>query len=178
MKTRFIQALPYIFILIVMMPYVCQASIFDEVPHEPVPIPLNELGLPTVEGEKIAVAGNKKQSLEGAVFGCQGNLFFSDITGKRILRLTLKKDMETYYCLDNLYPCGLAYKNGTLFICAVEPDWKSGSIIAISTDKKHVTQILPSSKGFLPNDLVFDKQGGIYFSDFRGTSTDPKGEIY
>ena len=32
--------------------------------------------------------------------------------------------------------------------------------------------------GYLPTDLVFDAQGGIYFSDFRGISTEPKGGAY
>jgi lactonase len=30
----------------------------------------------------------------------------------------------------------------------------------------------------MPNDLVLDSQGGFYFSEFRGTSTDPKGGAY
>jgi lactonase len=30
----------------------------------------------------------------------------------------------------------------------------------------------------MPNDLLFDRDGGLYFTDFRGTSTDPKGGVY
>lgn len=38
--------------------------------------------------------------------------------------------------------------------------------------------ILPKEGGFLPNDLVFDAKGGFYFTDARGTSTDPRGGAY
>jgi lactonase len=38
--------------------------------------------------------------------------------------------------------------------------------------------IVPVTAGYMPNDLVFDAKGGIYFSDFRGISTEPKGRVY
>jgi len=38
--------------------------------------------------------------------------------------------------------------------------------------------IVPSSAGYVPNDLVFDSDGGFYFTDFRGTSTDTTGGVY
>jgi lactonase len=38
--------------------------------------------------------------------------------------------------------------------------------------------IVPREAGYLPNDLVFDAEGGFYFTDFRGISTDPKGGVY
>lgn len=157
----------------------CRASVFDELPRTPVPIPFQERDLPTAESKKFAVAGDSKQSLEGALFDRQGNLLFSDITGKRILRATPEKEIENYLSLPNQHPCGLAlHKDGRLFICVVEPDWKTGAIIAVSPDRKHIETILPASKGYLPNDLVFDRHGGLYFSDFRGTSTEPEGGVY
>ena len=38
--------------------------------------------------------------------------------------------------------------------------------------------IVPVTAGYMPNDLVFDAHGGLYFSDFRGISTEPKGGAY
>ena len=38
--------------------------------------------------------------------------------------------------------------------------------------------VVPTEAGYLPNDLVFDSNGGFYFTDFRGISTDPKGGVY
>ena len=33
-------------------------------------------------------------------------------------------------------------------------------------------------RGLSTNNLVFDKRGRFYFTDFRGTSTDPRGGVY
>ncbi|KPX09686.1 SMP-30/gluconolactonase/LRE family protein [Pseudomonas syringae] len=38
--------------------------------------------------------------------------------------------------------------------------------------------VLKPEQGFVPNDLVFDKFGGFYFTDFRGNSTTPAGGVY
>jgi lactonase len=38
--------------------------------------------------------------------------------------------------------------------------------------------IVPATAGYMPNDLVFDARGGLYFSDFRGISTEPRGGAY
>ena len=38
--------------------------------------------------------------------------------------------------------------------------------------------VVPATAGYMPNDLVFDAHGGLYFSDFRGISTEPKGGAY
>ena len=38
--------------------------------------------------------------------------------------------------------------------------------------------VIPAEAGYVVNDLVFDAKGGFYFTDFRGTSTDPKGGVY
>ena len=44
------------------------------------------------------------------------------------------------------------------------------------TDGPHT--ILAPEAGYVPNDLVFDPQGGLYMSDFRGTSTLALGGVY
>lgn len=38
--------------------------------------------------------------------------------------------------------------------------------------------IVDPEKGYMPNDLVFDAQGGFYFTDFKGTSTKLVGGVY
>jgi len=50
--------------------------------------------------------------------------------------------------------------------------------VAVSPDGSAVTTIVPSQSGYAPNDLVFDSRGGLYFTDFRGISTDPLGGAY
>ena len=41
----------------------------------------------------------------------------------------------------------------------------------------HILAVAPAA-GYMPNDLIFDRHGGIYFSDFRGISTEPTGGVY
>ncbi len=38
--------------------------------------------------------------------------------------------------------------------------------------------IVAPDAGFLVNDLVFDNQGGFYFTDSRGNSADPQGGVF
>src|SRR5258708_22881364 len=45
-------------------------------------------------------------------------------------------------------------------------------------DGTRVEEIVPTKAGYRPNDLVFDAQGGFYLTDFKGTSTEPKGGVY
>jgi lactonase len=63
---------------------------------------------------------------------------------------------------------------GGSFIAGVGDLRGAGSIVAIDPDGSNIQIILPAEAGYLANDLVFDASGGFYFTDFRGTSTDPK----
>ena len=54
----------------------------------------------------------------------------------------------------------------------------TGSILAVKSDGTGMRTIVPVAAGYMPNDLILDSQGGFYFSDFRGISTDPKGGAY
>ena len=38
--------------------------------------------------------------------------------------------------------------------------------------------IVPVAAGYMPNDLVFDMRGGVYFSDFRGSRPNRRGVYY
>jgi lactonase len=48
----------------------------------------------------------------------------------------------------------------------------------VKPDGTGLQTIVPPAHGYMPNDLVFDRHGGIYFSDFRGISTEAKGGVY
>jgi SMP-30/Gluconolactonase/LRE-like region len=39
-------------------------------------------------------------------------------------------------------------------------------------------RIVPPSAGYVVDDMVFDNEGGFYFTDFRGTSTEAKGGVF
>ena len=54
----------------------------------------------------------------------------------------------------------------------------TGSILAVKPDGTGMRTIVPEAASYMPNDFVSDSQGGFYFSDFRGISTEPKGGAY
>lgn len=54
----------------------------------------------------------------------------------------------------------------------------TGSVLAVTPGGTGLQTIVPMTAGYMPNDLVFDTRGGVYFSDFRGISTEPKGGAY
>jgi lactonase len=52
------------------------------------------------------------------------------------------------------------------------------SILAVKPDGTGMQTVVSLARGYMPNDLGFDAQGGLYFSDFRGISTNPLGGVY
>jgi lactonase len=53
-----------------------------------------------------------------------------------------------------------------------------GSVVAFSPNDAGRSEIISRSSAFLPDDLVFDAAGGCYFTDLKGTSTQPTGGVY
>jgi lactonase len=53
-----------------------------------------------------------------------------------------------------------------------------GSVRAIEPDGTREQMVVAPDAGFLVNDLVFDNQGGFYFTDSRGNSADPQGGVF
>ncbi len=153
--------------------------VYDAQTRGPVPIPPSERTLQTVVAESWFKVSDEGFVLEGAIFDHSGNMFFCDATSRRVLRLTPDKHLSTIVRLDTLSPGGLAlHKDGRLFIAALDIPKGIGSIVAVNPDGSGMQTIIPPEAGFSPNDLVFDAQGGFYFTDFHGASTDPKGGVY
>jgi lactonase len=117
--------------------------------------------------------------LEGPAFDRDGNLLFCDVSGRRVLRLTPDKQLSTVVSTGNLGPGGLAvHRDGRIFIAAVDFTKGIGSVMAVKPDGSGMQTIVAPEPGYMPNDLVFDARGGLYFTDFRGASTEPKGGVY
>ena len=155
------------------------ALAYDSQTRGPVPIPPSERGLQTVVAEPWFKVSHEGIVLEGAAFELNGNLLFCDVSGGRVLRLTPEKHLSTVVRLDDLSPGGLAIqKDGRIFIAAMNLAKRAGSIFAVNPDGTDMQTIVPPTPGYLPNDLVFDRHGGFYFSDFRGISTEPTGAAY
>jgi lactonase len=155
------------------------ALTYDAQTRGPVPIPPSERSLQTVIAEPWFKVSNGEMVLEGPAFERNGNLLFCDVSGRRVLRLTPDKQFTTVTTLDDVAPGGIAvHKDGRIFIAALNLTQGTGMIASVKPDERAQQTIVAKSAGFMPNDLVFDSNGGLYFSDFRGISTEPKGGAY
>ncbi|MEG0002478.1 MAG: SMP-30/gluconolactonase/LRE family protein [Comamonas sp.] len=142
------------------------------------PIPPSEQGLPTITAEPYFKVSDGMVALEGPAFDRQGNLYFVDVYADSVLRLTPRRELSTVYTQPGLRPAGIAiHQDGRIFVAGIG-DFNAGSIIAFHPDTGQVQSIVAPSAGYVPDDLVFDRQGGIYFTDFKGSSTQPTGGVF
>ncbi len=152
---------------------------YDAYTKGPVPIPPSEKNLMAVTAELWLKVADKNDILEGAIFDHNGNLLFCDVSNGRVMQVTPDKKLSTLVALDGYSPGGIAFhKDGRLFIAALDSIYTKGAIFAANPDGKGLLTIVPPDAGFLPNDLVMDAHGGLYFTDFKGTPTDPTGGVY
>ena len=152
---------------------------YDAQTRGPVPIPPSERGVQTVEATSWFKVSDAGVVLEGPVFDRDGDMFFCDVSGRRVLRLTPDKRLSTVVGLDRLSPGGLAFhEDGRLFVAAVDITSGVGSVMAVRPDGSGLQTVIPPQAGYLPNDLVFGADGGFYFTDFQGSATDPRGGVY
>lgn len=142
------------------------------------PIPVSERDLPRATAQPYFKVSDQASPVEGPAFDRNGNLYFLDIPGGRLLRLTPDRKLSTVFTDSTLYPSGVAIdRAGRIFISGVGRP-PSGRILSLTADGADLQTILPASGGYAPNDMVFDADGGIYFTDFRGTATNGAGGVY
>lgn len=154
------------------------ALAYDVRTHGPVPIPPGERDLQTVVAQPWFKVSDEGVPLEGPSFDRAGDLLFTDAGTGRVLRLTPDRRLSTIVPANALNLGGLAiHKDGRIF-AAGTGGFRHGSIVSVRADGSDLRTIVPAEAGYVVNDLVFDAQGGFYFTDFRGTSTDPKGGAY
>jgi lactonase len=154
------------------------ALVYTEQNRGPAPIPPSEFALQTITAEPWFKVSEKSMQLEGPAVDRAGKLFFADVYGGRVLRLTPDRQFSSIVTREGWTPGGIAiHKDGRIFVASAG-DSKGGSILALQPDGTGIREILPELAGYRPNDLVFDAHGGFYFTDFKGTSTEPQGAVY
>ncbi len=152
---------------------------YDARTQGPAPIPPGERTLQSVVAAPWFKVSDDGIVLEGATFDQGGDMYFCDVSGRRVLRLTPDRRLSTVAAVDGLSPGGLAFhKDGRLFVAALDIPNGRGAIIAVNRDGSGLETIIPPEAGYMPNDLVFDAQGGFYFTDFKGDATNPRGGVY
>lgn len=148
------------------------------------PIPPGERELPTVTAKPFYKVAHDPMALEGPAFDRQGNLLFVEIYGGRLLRLSPDQQLATVFTEKDLNPSGVAiHKDGRIFLAACGTRnsmgyFDAGSVIVINPDGSQRQSLLEPDSHYVVNDLVFDSDGGLYLSDFRGSSTRAEGGIH
>lgn len=151
---------------------------YDARTRGPVPVPPGERDLQSVVAQLWFKVSDEGIPLEGPSFDRAGDLLFTDAGTGRVLRLTPDRRLTTVVPANALNLGGLAiHRDGRIF-AAGTGGFKRGSIVSVRPDGSDMRTVIPSEAGYVVNDLVFDAEGGFYFTDFRGTSTDPKGGVY
>ncbi|MBX7223533.1 MAG: SMP-30/gluconolactonase/LRE family protein [Blastocatellia bacterium] len=116
---------------------------------------------------------------EGPAADTQGNIYFTDVQRSRIHVLDTQGQLSTF--LENTQGAnGLMFDGrGRLIAC----QGGAGRIIAIDIATKAIEVVADQFQGKRfnsPNDLVVDRQGGVYFSDpvFGGTQVQDVQAVY
>lgn len=147
-------------------------------------LPQDMVQLPTIEAEPwVMLDGNGPfAGLEGPAFDKESNLYVChkaprpDAPEGVIYRVTPEREISIFWRAGKLNPVGIAiHRDGRLFLACM-----TGEIAILSPDG----ELLKASKQYYnneslcPNDLVFDRNGNLYFTDFRGSQNDPAGGIF
>lgn len=153
-------------------PPVLQAEVFARLP--------DELRLKDRRSEFVDIHPGhvpKHSLLEGPSFDRDGNLFCVDIPYGRVFRIDPSGQFELFVEYDG-WPNGLKFhRDGRIFIT----DFKRG-IVVIDPYTRKVTPYLERIRLEhlkAPNDLVFARNGDLYFTDQAMTGLqDPSGRLY
>lgn len=142
-------------------------------------IPWPDNQLQTITATRWKQVTTAPTVLEGPAFDRAGNLFFTDVFHGEIIRADKNRQLKTIFSSKEIEPCAIAiHKNGRIYIAGVYTNGDGGTIFSLKPDGTDPQTVFSADKGYLPNDMVFDKKGGIYFTDARGNSGNPQGGVY
>lgn len=138
--------------------------------------PSMEMPVSTAHAEKWLQVYETSTTLEGAIFDREGNLYFTSTAGYAIHKVDMKtKEHRIIFHEEGIRPAAVKiHKDGRLFACCLMNE-TIGGILAMDPDGSHQEWIV---KGYSVDDLAFDAEGGIYFTDFRGDFRNRIGGVY
>ena len=152
-------------------PIVIEAEVFTRLPAQFAVARKSEWA------EANRFGGEVASFLEGPSFDCAGHLYVTDIPFGRIFRIAPAGEWQLVTEYDG-WPNGIAiHRDGRLFIA----DYKHG-LLALDAGSGAITPVLShrNSESFRGlNDLTFDRDGRLYFTDQGQTGMhDPSGRVY
>jgi lactonase len=133
----------------------------------------------TVEAEPWFQVSEKGLQLEGLCFDRTGDLYFVEVFGGTLMKLCVQEmKLESVFSLEGYNPAAVKiHKDGRIFVACLG-DFKNGGIVVWNPKTDNSDWLIRPEQGYVIDDLVFDSDGGFYFTDFKGKSTEPTGGIY
>lgn len=158
-------------------------NLCDQWPDIPrMPLPPDLAGLPTIEAKvKYRIAdGKATPSIEGPIFDRQGNLYVCHTTQPTT---TIKKIApngkitDFFHCEKGMLVATAVHKDGRIFAA----DFVNGIFVVLSPEGNVLDEIKlprPNGKIIKCDDMAFDREGNLYFTDFNGTFVRRTGGVY
>ncbi|WP_416356633.1 SMP-30/gluconolactonase/LRE family protein [Aureimonas phyllosphaerae] len=151
-------------------------------------IPIWEKSLPTIVAETwftvtkdLAPLGGVKDRviLEGPRFDKPGNLIFVDCMTGRVLQLSPDRELTAVLTENTAGAAGLDFDgDGRIVVAGFTTIHSGGTVFAIKPDGSDKQIIIDPQLGHVPDDLVYDKRGGFYFTDMQGNNANPTGGVF
>ncbi|MDR3588620.1 MAG: SMP-30/gluconolactonase/LRE family protein [Negativicutes bacterium] len=121
--------------------------------------------LQTVYAEKWLQVSDEADTLEGLCFDREGNLWMVGVQSGKVFKVSADKKIQVVLTLPGKYPSGLKIsKDGRIFVTCL-----AGGIFSFQPDGTDLRVIVPENAGYVCDDMVFDSNGGFYFTNFKGS---------
>src|SRR5688572_5678828 len=126
----------------------------------------------------VTVLVSGYDSPEGPAFDRDGNLYFVNWLSSSVVRLTLDGDAAEFFNTGGI-PAGLAFhRDGSLYV-ADEGDDIHGVLRIVDGEATTLVDAYDGKSLNGVNDLVFDRDAVLYFSDpWRSSAENPVGGFY
>src|SRR5437868_13934109 len=113
---------------------------------------------------------------EGPAADRDANLYFSDVAGNKLFKIDVKGELSTILDPSNHTNGLMLNAAGNIVACEMD-----GRLIEVNPKSKQVKSLAGEHDGNrfnAPNDLVIDRDGGVYFTDphFRAPDPLPQGK--
>lgn len=146
------------------------------------PIPPAEKDLPTLVAEPfLKVTNDVPRHLEGVCFDRTGDImFFCSTDIGRVFKYDMKTGaLHTIWTDEGLRSFGLKmHRDGRLFIACFGTSREPGiAVIKATSDPNKYEEEQFLFPGVRIDDLVFDRGGGFYYSEFIGNIYDRSGSV-
>lgn len=151
-------------------------------------IPIWEKSLPTIVAESwfsvthdMAPLGgvSERVILEGPRFDKHGNLIFVDCMTGRVLQLSPDRELTVVLAENTAGAAGIDFdKDGRIVVAGFTTIHSGGTVFAVEPDGSNMQIIIDPQAGHVPDDLVYDKHGGFYFTDMQGNNANPTGGVF